>query len=67
MTTYAVDVEASTHPSVTLYFDHKPTDDDIREELDIMAEQMDYEGYVAEFIVSEGGQWKTTITEYDKP
>lgn len=64
MTTYAVDVEAGRKPSVTLYFDHKPTDDDILTEMESKAQDLDLEGYLAEWIVSDGGVWTTTIKEF---
>lgn len=61
---YRVEVTAATHPSVCVDIfdlDHEPTLDDISEALEDLAQQMNFEGYMAEFIVTEGGDWTTNI------
>lgn len=65
MPTFFVDIEAATHPSVQVDFDHEPTPAEINESLELLAQEMTFVGYMAEFIVTEGGDYTTTITRFE--
>lgn len=65
---YRVEITAATHPSVCVDFDdhdHEPTEEEIQQALEDLAEGvLDLESYVAEWIVTEGGDWTTLIEAY---
>lgn len=56
MTSFRVDVEGHSKPyvCVELEQDHEPTDDEIDVALNKLAEEISFEGYVAEMVVNSG-------------
>lgn len=66
MKDYHVVITAERPPtvSVELYdFDHEPTQEEVAQALEDLSEQLEMDGYLAEFICTEGGSWTFQVEE----